>query len=68
MTTGAAACTTPPPTPVAGGDALYDSVVTLFTSPGSYTGGLVSVIPEPARGLLCLLALGALAARRRLSA
>lgn len=43
-----------PPTPplVAGGNALYDSVVTLFTFPGTYTGGVVHLVPEPTALLL----------------
>lgn len=54
---------TTPPTTV-GGDALWDSVVTLFTSPGAYVGGTVYLVPEPTAGLLLLLGV-LLAARRR---
>ena len=56
----------PPPAPLAsGGDALYDGIVTLFTAPGQYQGGVVQIVPEPGRGLLALLALAAIGRRRR---
>jgi len=47
-----------------GGDALWDSIVTLFTFPGAFTGGTVLVVPEPGAGLLLALGVG-LALRRR---
>jgi hypothetical protein len=50
---------------VAGGDALWESIVTLGTTSGSFTGGTVHLVPEPSTGLLFGLGPAALALRRR---